>query len=153
MAHSTVKQLNHASQQAQEWLKDLASRPPFQTEEQAYSYLRAVLHVLRDRLTVEEAVHLAAQLPMLVRGFYYEGWKPSKTPIGIRTQQEFFEQVDRALGGTTSATTIDTAAGTHTVLGFLMDHVDQGEMRHVRLQLPHALQGLLSGGAQADAAD
>jgi uncharacterized protein (DUF2267 family) len=31
-----------------------------------------VLHALRDRLTVEEASDLAAQLPMLIRGLYYE---------------------------------------------------------------------------------
>jgi len=30
--------------------------------------MRATLHALRDRLTVEEVAQLGAQLPMLVRG-------------------------------------------------------------------------------------
>ncbi|HKO24530.1 MAG TPA: DUF2267 domain-containing protein, partial [Chloroflexota bacterium] len=47
---------------------------------QAYEVLRAVLHALRDRLPVESAAKLGAQLPMLVRGFYYEGWNPTHTP-------------------------------------------------------------------------
>jgi uncharacterized protein (DUF2267 family) len=27
-----------------------------------------------------ETVHFAAQLPMLIRGFYYESWVPIDTP-------------------------------------------------------------------------
>ena len=146
MPHTHVTHLSHAAQQAQEWIRDLVARPPFQTEEQAYSYLRAVLHALRDRLTMEEAVHLAAQLPMMVRGFYYEGWKPSKVPVDVRTQAEFFELVHVNLGGTMPATQIDTAAATHTVLEFLADHVDPGELRHIRRQLPRELKDLITGG-------
>ena len=41
----------------------------------AYRALRSVLHVLRDRLTPEQAVHLGAQLPLLVRGIFYDGWR------------------------------------------------------------------------------
>jgi uncharacterized protein (DUF2267 family) len=140
--HNNVTQLSHAAHQVQEWIHDLASRPPFETEEQAYSYLRAVLHALRDRLTMEEAVHLASQLPMIVRGFYYEGWKPSRTPVAVRTQNEFFDLVNTNLGGTLPASAIDVAAGTHTVLAFLVDHVDPGEFRHVRGQLPRDLKEL-----------
>jgi uncharacterized protein (DUF2267 family) len=42
----------------------------------SYTALRAVLHALRDRLTVQEAADLAAQLPLLVIGIFYEGWDP-----------------------------------------------------------------------------
>jgi uncharacterized protein (DUF2267 family) len=51
------------------------------------------LHVLRDRLPVPEAAHLGAQLPMLVRGFYYDNWKPTATPTKIKTPQEFYDAV------------------------------------------------------------
>jgi uncharacterized protein (DUF2267 family) len=142
--HTTITQLSHASQQAQEWVNDLASRPPFEVEEQAYSYLRAVLHTLRDRLTVEEAVHLAAHLPTLLRGVYYEGWKPSAAPDKIRTPDAFHRRVEECFGGLPQARTVDTAAATRTVLGFLDEHVDAGEMRHVKAQLPKELQGLFA---------
>jgi uncharacterized protein (DUF2267 family) len=48
---------------------------------QSYSALRAVLHALRDRLTVAETAHLSAQLPMLIRGIYFKGWDPTKVPV------------------------------------------------------------------------
>jgi uncharacterized protein (DUF2267 family) len=54
---------------------------------------RAVLHVLRDRLPVPEAAHFGAQLPMLVRGFYYDNWKPATAPKKIKTAQEFYDAV------------------------------------------------------------
>jgi uncharacterized protein (DUF2267 family) len=142
--HGAVTQLNHAAQQAQEWIKDLARRPPFQTEEQAYSYLRAVLHALRDRLTMDEAVHFAAQLPMMVRGFYYEGWKPSTTPVDVRTPEAFFELVRANLGGMLPSSRIDAVAATHAVLEFLADHLDPGVLEHVKLQVPKALKGLFA---------
>jgi uncharacterized protein (DUF2267 family) len=47
---------------------------------------------------VEEAVHLAAQLPMLVRGFYYEGWRPALAPNEEETPADFFARVRESLG-------------------------------------------------------
>jgi uncharacterized protein (DUF2267 family) len=39
----------------------------------AYRILAAVLHALRDRLTVDETAQLGAQLPILVRGLTISG--------------------------------------------------------------------------------
>ena len=52
---------------------------PQDRRNQSYTALRAVLHALRDRLTVEESAQFAAQLPMLIRGLYYGGWDPSRS--------------------------------------------------------------------------
>ena len=147
MPHTNVTQMSHACQQAQEWVKNLASRPPFEVEEQAYAYLRAVLHTLRDRLTVEEAVHFAAQLPTLIRGVFYEGWRPSKVPHKIKSLNEFYQYVDAQFGTTLQASTIDVVAATTAVLDFLEMNVDAGEMRHVKGQLPKELQALFTEAA------
>jgi uncharacterized protein (DUF2267 family) len=51
-----------------------------------------VLHALRDRLTVNEAAQFGAQLPMLVRGIYYEGWDPTRLPVKMN-REEFLQRV------------------------------------------------------------
>src|SRR3979409_215181 len=67
---------------------------PKERRNQSYAALRGVLHALRDRLTVEETAQLAAQLPMLVRGLYYEGWDPTSVPMKL-SREEFLERVRR----------------------------------------------------------
>ncbi|MEU0970031.1 DUF2267 domain-containing protein [Streptomyces sp. NPDC005917] len=105
----------------------------------SYGALRATLHALRDRLTVDEAVDFGAQLPMLVRGLYYDGWDPSRVPVKMdrdefldRVRAEFPAQVD---GGMEQLV--------RTVLGALKSRISEGEWRHVKAVLPKDLDQLL----------
>ena len=69
------------------WLKDIMERLNTNDRHHAYSTLRAVLHTLRDRIGPESAAHLGAQLPMLLRGLFYEGWTlpASQARSGMRS--------------------------------------------------------------------
>jgi uncharacterized protein (DUF2267 family) len=89
--------VSHAVQQTQEWLRELRDNGDLADENEAYSVLRSVLHQLRDRLTVEEAVDLGAQLPLIVRGIYFEGWEPRHVPEKVRTRQKFLDGVTMKL--------------------------------------------------------
>lgn len=146
--HLTVRQLKHATQQTQQWLKELAGREPLGSESRAYTFLRAVLHAVRDRMPVEEAAHLGQQLPMMVRGFYYEGWQPSRAPNEIDTRAEFLEHVESSLGGSpTGSGDLDVEAGTTAVLEFLGERLQEGTWRHVTQQLPEDVRSLFPAGA------
>ncbi|MBL8551607.1 MAG: DUF2267 domain-containing protein [Hyphomonadaceae bacterium] len=79
------------------WLKDIAAHLGGSERQEAYAALRAVLHALRDRLPAQSAVSFAAQLPMLIRGIYFEGWTLPEKPMRARTVQEFADEVRMSL--------------------------------------------------------
>jgi uncharacterized protein (DUF2267 family) len=90
----------------------------------AYKGLRAVLQTVRVRLPLDLAVHFGAQLPMLVRGLYYEGWEPSKVPIKM-SRQEFVDAVQQKI---VAGCVIDPLETAQSVLSVVGSYVGAGEM-------------------------
>ena len=82
-------------QQTNEWLNSVAGKLGQDDKRLAYHALRATLQTLRDRMLVENAVEFGAQLPMLVRGFYFEGWNSSHNPVKDRTKEDFLAHVEK----------------------------------------------------------
>jgi uncharacterized protein (DUF2267 family) len=115
------------------WLNGVMEEMGWEDRHRAYSVLRAVLHALRDRLIVDEAVNLGAQLPMLIRGFYYEGWRPEGRPFKYRHKEEFFAQVEKTLPGMEQA---ELERAVRAVFKVLSSQVTGGEIAQVRDQLP-----------------
>lgn len=147
MQNTEVSALNHTLQQTQEWLEELIETGPFENEQQAYSHFRAVLHSLRDRLTPEEAVHFASQLPMLVRGFYYEGWRLALAPNQEDTLEEFLDSIRESLGpGQAVEERQDLHESARAVFELLNRRVSEGQVRHVRGQLPDEIRALWPEG-------
>ncbi|HET8784721.1 MAG TPA: DUF2267 domain-containing protein [Candidatus Limnocylindrales bacterium] len=121
------------------WLKRLMAIGGWEDRHLAYICLRATLHALRDRLTVEEVAELAAQLPMLVRGFYYEGWDPTDTPTRVRRREEFLARIQRELPPKAS---VDPEPAARAVFRLLSERVADGEIDEVRHVLPEDIREL-----------
>lgn len=121
------------------WLKQLGEELGGADRHRAYQAMRAVLHALRDRLTVDEVATLGAQLPMLVRGIYYEGWHPANKPLKARTRDAFLAHVIDCLGGVRDG---DPETVTRAVFGLLGQHVSAGEIGGIRHALPRELDDL-----------
>jgi uncharacterized protein (DUF2267 family) len=126
-------------QRANSWLKDLMRIMEWQDRHRAYVALRATLHALRDRLTVDEVAQLGAQLPMLVRGFYYEGWDPSHKPERIRHREDFLVEIDQQFAHDAPVDAEEIARG---VFQLLESRISEGEIEDIRSVLPAELREL-----------
>lgn len=110
-----------------EWLGAISDRSHLDTHE-SYQALRAVLQTLRDRLPADEAAHLAAQLPLLIRGIFFEGWRPSVVPMESDLG-EFLEGVSEKM---VTPRPIDPLLLTQQVLGVMDGFLGEGELEKIR---------------------
>jgi uncharacterized protein (DUF2267 family) len=118
------------------WLKEIA-QVLGPDRHRAYNALRAVLHCLRDRLTVDEAAQLGDQLPMLVRGIYYEAWHPAGKPEKIRTREEFLARISTHLP---KARPINAEDAARAVFQVLEKYVTAGEIEDVVQAMPQEIR-------------
>jgi uncharacterized protein (DUF2267 family) len=121
------------------WINEVMEELGGLDRRRAYVALRAVLHALRDRLSVDHAAALGAQLPMLVRGFYFEGWHPGGKPIKERHKEEFLAHVRAAFRSDPGT---DSEDMTRAVLRVVARHVSPGEVAHVKDTLPDEIRSL-----------
>lgn len=121
------------------WLDDILHELHWDHRERAYHALRAVLHTLRDHLPLNESAQLAAQFPQLIRGMYYEGWKPSRVPMKERHWDQFVAHVAEAFALDPFA---DGEEITQAVLTVLSRHITEGEIADVQRCLPEDLRRL-----------
>lgn len=95
MSKSRYSSLQTSIQKTNELIKEIQREFGWESRpDQAYAALRVVLQTLRDRLPVNEAVDLGAELPMLIRGMYYDGWQPSHVPKKMH-REEFLGEIRR----------------------------------------------------------
>ena len=125
-------------QTANLWLKAVEDRLLCEDRHAAYEALRAVLHVLRDRLPLETVLGLSAQCPMLIRGLLLEGWRPQDGPSKIRDASAFAEAVAGQLPLSFPYSGIEAS---EAVFGVLGDRLDAGEVRKIIACLPEPLRG------------
>jgi uncharacterized protein (DUF2267 family) len=131
---TTVDKTNHILhdiEQAYGW--------PKERRNQSYAALRGTLHALRDRLPVDTTAQLAAQLPVLVRGIYYDGWNPSAVPMKMN-REEFLARVRRDFPYTIEG---DIPQLVDTVLQSLRRHISPGEWDDMKGRLPKDLAAAL----------
>lgn len=121
------------------WLNELMRILGWQDRHKAYLALRTVLHALRDRLTVEEAAQLGAQLPVLIRGFYYEGWDPAGKPVRERDREQFLARIAQAFR---NDKTVDPERVARAVFTVLAKRVSEGEIEDVKQILPAEIRDL-----------
>ena len=102
----------------------------------AWKVLSTVLHKLRDRLPVELAANLSAELPLLVRGVYYDQYQPARQPTRYDLE-EFTDEVAEWLRDTRP---VDPRDAMRAVFATLSAHVPRGQIAKVQDALPKKLR-------------
>jgi uncharacterized protein (DUF2267 family) len=138
MSATGIAALDHTIQETNAWLNTVAEQLSMDRQ-QSYNALRAVLHALRDRVPPEVAAKLGAQLPILVRGIYYEGWHMAGTPTRERHVEDFADHILRELPPQFPA---DPLAVTRAVFEVLWEKLDPGEFKKLMQHLPASLRDL-----------
>ncbi len=114
------------------WLDEIMETLPGDKQD-AWHALGAVLRTLRDRVPINLAAHLGAQLPLLVRGLYYDQWRPSAEPQTWRSAEQFFALVSAQLS---AVKPVDVVLAARSVFRVLNHHVDPNQVEKVRHALP-----------------
>ena len=141
MSATELALFDSSAQKARQWVLELAEELGRPGDQQyAFRVLRGFLHTLRDRLPVEETAHMAAQLPELIRGVFFEGWRPSSTPQRYHDLDSFLDRVATAglLAGDTEA-----AYGAEAAVLVLARHIGVHEVGKVRQVLPRDVADFL----------
>lgn len=138
MSYSTLPNFTHAAEQAQQWVNELANELEW-NERRAYRLLRSVLHALRDWLSPQEMADLSAQLPAMIRGIFFEGWKPNGGSVWERKKDDF---VDRIQFDFADDIILDVDVAIAAVFRLLDRHISHGEIVQVRNSMKKSLRHL-----------
>jgi uncharacterized protein (DUF2267 family) len=139
MASATYE---HAVQRANVWVADVTSALGSQDRQYGQRVVRAWLHTLRDRLTIEAAVKLAQQLPELLRGIYYDGWEPHLVPVKYNTAEFVYRFSAEAFVPSSEVPGIAA-----TVTRVFSDRMSPGQLAETLAELPNNLRALVRDGA------
>jgi uncharacterized protein (DUF2267 family) len=128
-------------QRTNNWLKELMQELNWADRRKTYLAFRCALHALRDHMPVTEAVFLGEQLPMLLRGAYFEHWNPHGKPEKLNSRADFFDTLSVYLArdgeSTSAAETVMRA-----VFRFLDRKAADGQIENVQRIVPRVLDDL-----------
>ena len=135
MTTSRMDVFERSIQKAGRWIDDLERHMGWDNPHQAYEALGVVLHVLRDRIPVHQGVAFGAQLPLLLRGLYFQNWDVSRSPEKYRHAKEFLAHVRDGL----SAHRLEFVPAerlVQAVASVIAARVSEGEFISLRHSLP-----------------
>lgn len=138
MTEPTLPVFEQTLQKTNVWVDVVAAALGTQDRHRAYQALRATLHALRDRIGPNEAAQLGAQLPLLLRGTYYEGWHPAGKPLKERELEQFLDHIRADI---TQGDAEETARAVFQVIAHF---VSEGEIEDIVWMLPEGVRGLWS---------
>ncbi len=136
---ASIQDLEKSVSDVETWLIDLKQRLKWHDQEKVYLALVATLHALRDSLPQDEAIYLGAQLPVLLRGLYYEGWHPSARVNRAKSRSAFVERIQE---GVHRDPGVDAEAVADAVFSLLAKRLPAAELEDAKAATPTELRML-----------
>ncbi|SDZ40269.1 Uncharacterized conserved protein, DUF2267 family [Jannaschia faecimaris] len=137
MSAQNLEVLDHTVQLTHEWVNELRERIDWPSSRDALRLMRAVLTEVRDHIPHEEVAQLSAQMPLLIRGMFFEGWRPAITPLTDRSAEHFIKAIEARVGQVDGYRGREDIAAVFATIG---NRVSDGELRQVRHALPPAIR-------------
>lgn len=138
MVTTQIDALDTTIHKTNTWLKEIMEELHTEDRHRAFLALRAVLQTLRNRMTLEETAEFSAQLPVLIRGLFFEGWEPSKQPVKYDLNN-FLNAIREHF---TAEPKIDGEFIARGVFRVLSRRVAQGEIKDIKSILPQDMRRL-----------
>ena len=129
----------HTEQEVYKWLNEIKKIGQWNDDAQAYAALRAVLRLLRDHLSINVSAKLSAQLPLLIRGLFYEDWRPEDQAIHERSRDAFMMHLSKILKDYHHSD-VDPEQAASAVLKTLSGKIDPYEVEKICAQLPKGIR-------------
>lgn len=128
------------------FLKELASQlgNPQDTD-LAFRVTRTVFHALRKRIVPEESMNLVAQLPMLLKAVYVDGWNINQEISKSKTFNDFLQDA-RSISNTEAPDFTDDEIArirVKAVFQALRKYVSDGELVDIISELPQEIAELV----------
>ncbi len=133
-----AEELTGAVKETQEWIDDLLRRLGWHDQQRVYHAFLATLHALRDSLGRDEAIYIAAELPPLLRGLYYEGWHPGARGIA-HSRATFLQRIHDAVHRDPG---IDAEEVARAVFAMLAARLPEAELESAKAASPTFLHNL-----------
>jgi uncharacterized protein (DUF2267 family) len=133
-----IKPLDRSIQLTLEWLNEIQEEFKWPDKDRVYDATKAVLLATRDRLTIEEAHQFAAQIPMVMKGMFFDGYDPTDKPMLIRNRDKFLEHVRKHFGDRP----LDSENAVRTVAKVLRKKISEGQYEDVVGSMPKEIQKL-----------
>lgn len=155
MTNTGVAVFDSTVQKTRAWLNEIQQQlgwsesEDFPATQRSYTVLRAVLFALRDGLPASECAQLAGQMPMLVRGIFFEAWHPQRH-TRYKSKEEFYERVAENMRG---VNVVRPDVATATVCTVLMKHISAGEISDVLAVLPFEVAELFINAVASTGSD
>lgn len=139
MNEAAVHVFDSTFHESNRWLKLVMDNLETGDAQRGHAALKGTLHTLRDRIGLESAVALGAQLPMLIRGLYYEGWHGGGGQTKERHTADFLDHVRREMPATVD---LDPERAVRAVFETLWQKLDPGETAKLIRMFPIELRSL-----------